>query len=52
MFTIDIESFCRRIVDDPGAIPPELWQFFLQSNITPLAEKCRFLAAQTVTSAF
>ena len=41
-FGAGIEAFWRRIIDDPNAaFPPELWQLFLQSNLTALWEKCR-----------
>ena len=31
----------RRIIDDPGAFPPECWQLFLSSNLTALGGKGR-----------
>ena len=34
-------AFWRKIVDEPDAFPPELWQLFLQSSLTALGEKCR-----------
>ena len=34
------ETFWRRIIDDPSVFMPELWQLFLQSNLTALGEKC------------
>ena len=40
-FGAGIESFWRRIIDDPNACPPEFWQLFLQSNLTASGEKCR-----------
>ena len=40
-FSTGIEAFWRRIIDDPSAFPPELWQLFLRSNLTVLGEKCR-----------
>ena len=36
-----IESFWKRIIDDPNAFPPEFWQLFLQSNLNASGEKCR-----------
>ena len=39
-FGAGIEAFWRRIIDDPSVFMPELWQLFLQSNLTALGEKC------------
>ena len=36
-----ITAFWRRLVDEPDAFPPEIWQLFLQSSLTALGEKCR-----------
>ena len=33
-------AFWRKIVDEPGVVPPEFWQLFLQSSLTALGEKC------------
>ena len=40
-FGAGIEAFWRRTIDDPGALPPEFWQLFLQSNLIALCEKFR-----------
>ena len=40
-FGAGIEAFRRRIIDGPNNFPPELWQLFLQSNLTALGENCR-----------
>ena len=40
-FGVDLEAFWRRIIDDPSTSPPEVWQFFLHSNLTALGETCR-----------
>ena len=34
-------AFWRRIVDEPDAFPPEVWQLFQQSSLTALGGKCR-----------
>ena len=33
-----IEAFWRRMVDEPDAFPPEFWELFLQSNLSPWGE--------------
>ena len=40
-FGAGIEAFWRSMVDEPDTFPPEFWEFFLQSNLTALGEKCR-----------
>ena len=34
-------AFWRKIVDEPGAFPPEYWRLILQSSLTALGQKCR-----------
>ena len=34
-------AFWRRIIDEPDAFPPEIWQLFLQSSLTALRGKCQ-----------
>ena len=38
--TLGIEAVWRRMVDEPDAFPPEVWELFLQSNLTALGGKC------------
>lgn len=35
-FGTDIETFWKRMVDEPDAFPPEFWKLFLQSNLTAM----------------
>ena len=46
-FGAAIEAFWRRMVDEPDAFPPEVWELFqdLQSNLTALGEKRRSFCA-------
>lgn len=34
-------AYWWRVVDEPDAFSPEIWQLFLQSSLTALGEKCR-----------
>ena len=38
-FDAGTEAFWRRIIDSPSAFPTEVWQLFLQSNLTFLERK-------------
>ena len=43
-FGAGIEAFWRRIVDEPDAFPPEIWELFPQSNLTALRKNAaRFM---------
>ena len=40
-FGAGIETFWRRMVDEPDVFPPEFCELFLQSNLMALGGKCR-----------